>query len=143
MNDLLLKKKKFEKILSIRTHSKKFIENDLMGVNNKIAATQEFLEGIAQSCNKLRNLDPFLKGSYLDCVFLKQKEELKKLEELKREYNKYYDIYLKRYEEEKKVDILVKTLNNTIIKDKIRSEILSLDEYLNYKICKKLGQNNE
>ncbi|AFI31072.1 hypothetical protein [Borrelia crocidurae] len=143
MNDLILKKKKFEKILTIRTYNRKFSENDLMNVNNKIVEIEEFLEGIIKGLCKLNSADLFLKGNYLDYISLKQKEEIKKLEELKREYNKYYDIYLKKYAEEKKVDILIKTLNNTIIKGKIRSEILSLDEYVNYKICKKLGKNNE
>ncbi|WP_024655512.1 hypothetical protein [Borrelia hispanica] len=143
MTDLILKKKKFEKILTIKTYNRKVSENDLMNVNDKIVKIEEFLESIIKGLANLSSADLFLKGNYLDYISLKQKEEIKKLEELKREYNKYYDVYFKKYEEEKKVDILIKTLNNTIIKDKIRSEILSLDEYVNYKICKKLGKNNE
>ncbi|ETZ18365.1 Flagellar protein [Borrelia duttonii CR2A] len=103
MNDLILKKKKFEKILTIRTYNRKFSENDLMNVNNKIVKIEEFLESIIKGLCKLNSADLFLKGNYLDYISLKQKEEIKKLKELKREYNKYYDIYLKNMQKKKRL----------------------------------------
>ncbi|AHH10455.1 Flagellar protein [Borrelia coriaceae ATCC 43381] len=79
-----------------------------------------------------------MQKNYLDYLICRKSEELKKLEKLKCEYDKYYDVYFKKYREEKKVEILIKTLNNTIIKEKVKSENLCLDEYINYKVCKKL-----
>ncbi|UPA11973.1 flagellar protein FlbA [Borrelia venezuelensis] len=141
MNDLIFKKKIFEKILSIRTYDRKSSENALVNVNNKISKIEEFLEGIFAGLNKLNNMDVFSKGNYLDYLTYRKGKGLKKLEKLKHEYDKYHDIYLKKYGEEKKVDILIKTLNDTIIKEKVKSESLFLDEYVNYRICKKLGNN--
>lgn len=59
------------------------------------------------------------------------------------EYDKYHDIYLKKYVAEKRVSMLIESLNSTIIKEKIKRENLVLDEYVNYKICKELGNINE
>ncbi|AAX16804.1 flagellar protein FlbA [Borrelia hermsii] len=143
MNDLIFKKKKFEKIMSVRTYDRKSSENDLMNINNEISKIEEFLKGNSKTLNKLNNTNIFLKGNYLDYLTCRKEKELKKLAKLKHEYNKYHDIYLKKYVVEKKVDILIKTLNNTIIKENVKSESLVLDEYVNYKICKKLGTNNE
>ncbi|BDU63032.1 hypothetical protein BOFE_05720 [Candidatus Borrelia fainii] len=141
MNDLIFKKKIFEKILSIRAYDRKFSENDLVNVNNKISKIEEFLEGMSEGLNKLNNMDVFSKGNYLDYLTYIKGKELKKLEKLKHEYDKYHDIYLKKYGEEKKVDILIKTLDDIIIKEKVKGESLFLDEYVSYRICKKLGNN--
>ncbi|WP_421622841.1 flagellar export protein FliJ [Borrelia sp. MN22-0132] len=141
MNDLISKKKIFEKIVSLRTYDRKSSESDLINVNNKISKIEEFLEGISEGLNKLNNMDVFSKENYLDYLTYRKGKELRNLEKLKHEHDKYHDIYLKKYGEEKKVDILIKTLNDIIIKEKVKRESLFLDEYVNYRICKKLGNN--
>ncbi|AHH05127.1 flagellar protein FlbA [Borrelia miyamotoi] len=143
MSDLDFKRKKFEKILNIRVYDRKLSENDLMNINSKISEIEEFLEGISKDLNRLNGIDVFLKGNYLDYLTSKKKEELKKLVKFRHEYDKYHDIYLKKYGAEKKVSMLIESLNSTIIKEKIKSENLVLDEYVNYKICKELGNINE
>ncbi|QFP42032.1 flagellar protein FlbA [Borrelia miyamotoi] len=143
MSDLNFKIKKFEKILNIRVYDRKLSENDLMNINSKISEIEEFLEGISKDLNRLNGIDIFLKGNYLDYLTSKKKEELKKLVKFRYEYDKYHDIYLKKYGAEKKVSMLIESLNSTIIKEKIKSENLVLDEYVNYKICNELGNINE
>ncbi|AWG42677.1 flagellar protein FlbA [Candidatus Borreliella tachyglossi] len=143
MNDLNLKKKKFEKILSIKTYDKRFSEIELMNINNQISEITEFVGKIPERVKKLSDEDTLLRGYYLDYLNSKKKEELKNISKLKYEYKKYYDVYLKKYREEKKINILIKGLNDTIIIKKEKKESLLLDEYINYKICKKLGINDE
>ncbi|AGT27284.1 hypothetical protein [Borrelia miyamotoi] len=143
MSDLDFKRKKFEKILNIRVYDRKLSENDLMNINSKISEIEEFLEGIFKDLNRLNGIDVFLKGNYLDYLTSKKKEELKKLVKFRHEYDKYHDIYLKKYVAEKRVSMLIESLNSTIIKEKIKRENLVLDEYVNYKICKELGNINE
>ncbi|WP_445435894.1 flagellar protein FlbA [Candidatus Borreliella tachyglossi] len=115
MNDLNLKKKKFEKILSIKTYDKRFSEIELMNINNQISEITEFVGKIHERVKKLSDEDTLLRGYYLDYLNSKKKEELKNISKLKYEYKKYYDVYLKKYREEKKINILIKGLNDTII----------------------------
>ncbi|AHH08252.1 hypothetical protein [Borrelia anserina] len=129
--------------MGVRAYNKKSSENDLMRVNNKISEIEEFLVESSKDLKKLNNIDIFLQGNCLDYLAFKKKKELEKLAKLKKEYEQYHDIYLKKYGDEKRVDILIKTLNNTITREKIRSARLFLDEYVSCKICKGLGNSNE
>ncbi|AYE36173.1 flagellar protein FlbA [Borrelia turcica IST7] len=143
MSDLIFKKKKFEKILVVKTYDKKFSEINLMNINDNISKIEKFIDEVPNCVKELNNVDILCKGNYLDYLNFKKKEELKKLVKLKNEYNKHYDTYLEKYKEEKKVKILIKILNDTIIKGKEKKESSFLDEYVNYEICRKLGNSNE
>ena len=143
MSDLYFKIKKFKKILNFRAYDRKLIESDLININGKISKIEEFLDGVSKDLNGLNDMDVFLKGNCLDYLASRKKEEFKKLAKFKHEYDKYHGIYLTKYGEEKKISILIESLNSTIIKEKLKNENLFLDEYVNYKICKELGNINE
>ncbi|BCR21725.1 flagellar protein FlbA [Borrelia sp. HM] len=143
MSGLYFKIRKFKKILNIRAYDRKLSENDLININGKISKIEEFLEGISKDLDGLNDMDVFLKGNYLDYLTFRKKEELKKLVKFKHEYDKYRGIYLKKYGEEKKISMLIESLNSTIIKETLKNENLFLDEYVNYKIFKKLGNIDE
>ena len=57
MNDLILKKKKFEKILVVKTYDKKFSEINLMNINDNISKIEKFIDGIPNCVKKLNNVD--------------------------------------------------------------------------------------
>lgn len=143
MNDLDFRKQKLNRILTIRTYFRKLSERDLMNVNKKISKINQFSDGIP---NLLRNLNSFndlyIRG-YIDCLNCKKIQNFKILEELRKHYNEYYDIYVDKYRQEKKVEILIKDLNNSIIKNREKKESLLLDEHVNYKVCQNLRNESE
>ncbi|WKC57858.1 flagellar protein FlbA [Borrelia sp. P9F1] len=143
MNDLIFKKEKFEKILVVRAYDKKRSEFDLINANGNVAKVEKFLDAIPDYVKALSDEDVLYKGSFLDYLNKKKEKELKKLVKVKHEYDKYYDTYLEKYGEEKKVKILIKVLNDTIIKKKEKRESLFLDEYVGYEVCRRLENSNE
>ncbi|QMU99083.1 flagellar protein FlbA [Borrelia sp. A-FGy1] len=143
MIDLIFKKKKFEKILVVKTYNKKFSEINLMNINDDILKIEKFIDAIPNYIKELNNVDILYKKSCLDFLIYKKREKLKSLVKLKSEYDKYHSAYLENYKEEKRIKILIKILNDTIIKEKEKKESSFLDEYINYEVYKKLGTNNE
>ncbi|UER67477.1 flagellar protein FlbA [Borrelia sp. BU AG58] len=143
MNNLIIKKKKFEKILIVKTYDKRCSELNLMNISGDVSKIGKFIDEVPGCAKALKGVDVLCKGNYLDYLNKKKKEELKKLAKLKHEYKKYYDIYLKKYKEEKRIKILIKILNDTIIKGKEKRESSSFDEHIEYEICKELGNSNE
>ncbi|WKD00638.1 flagellar protein FlbA [Borreliella americana] len=143
MNDLNFRKQKLNRILTIRTHFRKLSERDLMNINKKISKINQFSDGIS---NLLKNLngfnDLYIRG-YIDCLNYKKAQNFKILEELRKQYNEYYDIYVDKYRQEKKIKILIKTLNDSIIKNREKKESLLLDEHVNYKVCQNLRNESE
>ncbi|MCD2378932.1 flagellar protein FlbA, partial [Borreliella burgdorferi] len=61
----------------------------------------------------------------------------------RKHYNKCYDVYVDKYRQEKKIKILIKNLNNSIIKNREKKESLLLDEHVNYKVCQNLRNESE
>ncbi|UGQ15979.1 MULTISPECIES: flagellar protein FlbA [unclassified Borrelia] len=143
MNNLILKKERFGKILVVKTYDKKRSEFNLIDINTNISKIEKFVDAIPDYVKILGNMDVLCKGDYLDYLNKKKKEELKKLVKFKHEYKKHYDTYLEKYGEEKKVKILIKILNDTIIRRREKSESSFLDEYVGYEICRKLGDGDE
>lgn len=87
-------------------------------------------------------IDLYIRG-YIDCLNYKKTQNFKILEELRKHYNKCYDVYVDKYRQEKKIKILIKNLNNSIIKNREKKESLLLDEHVNYKVCQNLRNESE
>ncbi|AJA90115.1 flagellar protein FlbA [Borreliella chilensis] len=138
MNDLNFRKQKLNRILAIRTYYRKLSERDLMNINKKILKINQFLDGIPNILKSLDSFDNLSIRGYIDCLNYKKKQDFKILEKLKKNYNECYDIYVDKYREEKKIEILIKILNGSIIKNREKKESLLLDEYANYKVCQNL-----
>ncbi|WKC80614.1 flagellar protein FlbA [Borreliella tanukii] len=143
MNDLNFRKQKLNRILTIRTYYRKLSERDLMDVNKKISKINHFSDEIPNLLKSLNSLDDLFVRGYMDCLNYKKKQNFKILEELRKNYNDCYDTYVNKYREEKKIKILIKTLNNSIIKNREKKESLLLDEYVNYKVCQNLRIESE
>ncbi|WKC79694.1 flagellar protein FlbA [Borreliella tanukii] len=143
MNDLNFRKQKLNRILTIRTYYRKLSERDLMDVNKKISKINHFSDEIPNLLKSLNSLDDLFVRGYMDFLNYKKKQNFKILEELRKNYNDCYDTYVNKYREEKKIKILIKTLNNSIIKNREKKESLLLDEYVNYKVCQNLRIESE
>ncbi|MGF7101697.1 flagellar protein FlbA [Borreliella kurtenbachii] len=143
MNDLNFRKQKLNKILTIRAYFRKLSERDLMNVNNKISKINQFSDGIPNLLKNLNNFNDLYIRGYIDCLNYKKTQNFKILEELKKHYNERYDIYVDKYRQEKKIKILIKILNNSIIKNREKKESLLLDEHVNYKVCQNLRNESE
>nr|WP_267509066.1 flagellar protein FlbA [Borreliella garinii] len=143
MNDLNFRKQKLNRILTIRTYHRKLSERDLMNINKKISKINQFSDGIPNLLKSLNNFDALSIRGYIDYLNYKKKQNFKILEELRKHHNECYDIYVDKYREEKKIKILIKTLNNFIIKNREKKESLLLDEYVNYKVCQNLRIESE
>ncbi|WKC75111.1 flagellar FliJ family protein [Borreliella yangtzensis] len=143
MNDLNFRKQKLNRILTIRTYYRKLSERDLMDVNKKISKINQFSDEIFNILKSLKSSKDLFIRDYIDCLNYKKKQNFKILEKLKKNYNECYDIYLNKYREEKKIKILIKTLNDSIIKNIEKKESLLLDEYVNYKVCQNLRIESE
>ncbi len=116
MNDLNFRKQKLNRILTIRTYFRKLSERDLMNVNKKISKINQFSDGIPNILKNLNGFDDLYIRGYIDCLNYKKTQNFKILEELRKQYNKCYDVYVDKYRQEKKIKILIKNLNNSIIK---------------------------
>ncbi len=114
-----------------------------MNINKKISKINQFSDGIPNLLKRLSSLDALSIRGYIDYLNYKKKQNFKILEELRNHYNECYDIYVDKYREEKKIKILIKTLNNFIIKNREKKESLLLDEYVNYKVCQNLRIESE
>ncbi|WP_424632324.1 flagellar FliJ family protein [Borreliella lusitaniae] len=143
MNDLNFRKQKLNKILTIRAYHRKLSERDLMNINNKISKINQFSDEIPSILKNLSNFDDLSIRGYIDCLNYKKQQNCKVLEKLRKYHNECYDTYVDKYREEKKIKILIKTLNNSIIKNREKRESLLLDEYVNYKVCQNLGIESE
>ncbi|WNY65755.1 flagellar protein FlbA [Borreliella andersonii] len=143
MNDLNFKKQKLNRILTIRTYFRKLSERDLMNVNKKISKINQFSDGIPNLLKNLNSFNDLYIRGYIDCLNCKKIQNFKILEELRKHYNEYYDIYVDKYRQEKKIKILIKDLNNSIIKNREKKESLLLDEHVNYKVCQNLRNESE
>ncbi|AIK18593.1 flagellar protein FlbA [Borreliella afzelii] len=143
MNDLNFRKQKLNRILTIRTYYRKLSERNLMNINKKISKINQFSDEIPNLLKSLNSFDDLSIRGYIDCLNYKKKQNFKILGELRKHYNECYDIYVDKYREEKKIKILIKTLNNSIIKNREKKESLLLDEYVNYKVCQDLRIESE
>ncbi|QFI14422.1 flagellar protein FlbA [Borrelia sp. CA_690] len=143
MNDLNFRKQKLKKILTIRAYHRKLSERDLMNVNKKISEINQFSDEIPDLLKSLSGFDDLSVIGYIDCLNYKKNQDFTILKELRKHYNQCYDVYVDKYREEKKIKILIKTLNNSIIKNKEKKESLVLDEYVNYKVCQNLRIESE
>ncbi|MCD2332244.1 flagellar protein FlbA [Borreliella americana] len=143
MNDLNFRKQKLNRILTIRIYFRKLSEKDLMNINKKISKINQFSDGISNLLKNLNGFDDLYIRGYIDCLNRKKAQNFKILEELRKQYNEYYDIYVDKYRQEKKIEILIKTLNNSIIKNREKKESLLLDEHVNYKVCQNLRNESE
>ncbi|EEF82087.1 flagellar FliJ family protein [Borreliella valaisiana] len=143
MNDLNFRKQKLNRILTIRTYYRKLSERDLMDVNKKISKINQFSDEIPNILKSLNSPDDLFIRGYIDCLNYKKKQNFKILEKLRKNYNECYDTYVNKYREEKKIKILIKTLNNSIIRNREKKESLLLDEYVNYKVCQNLRIESE
>ncbi|SCW32372.1 flagellar protein FlbA [Borreliella japonica] len=143
MNDLNFKKQKLNRVLTIRTYHRKLSERDLMNINEKILKINQFSDGISNLLKNLNSFDDLSIRGYIDCLNYKKKQNYKILKGLRKYYDECYDIYVDKYREEKKINILIKTLNNSIIKSREKKESLLLDEYVNYKVCQNLRIKSE
>ncbi len=143
MNDLNFRKQKLNRILTIRTYFRKLSERDLMNINKKISKINQFSDGIPNILKNLNGFDDLYIRGYIDCLNYKKTQNFKILEELRKQYNKCYDVYVDKYRQEKKIKILIKNLNNSIIKNREKKESLLLDEYVNYKVCQNLRNESE
>ncbi|MBB6042957.1 flagellar FliJ family protein [Borreliella yangtzensis] len=143
MNDLNFRKQKLNRILTIRTYYRKLSERDLMDVNKKISKINQFSDEIPNILKNLNSPEDLFIRDYIDCLNYKKKQNFKILEKLKKNYNECYDIYLNKYREQKKIKILIKTLNDSIIRNIEKKESLLLDEYVNYKVCQNLRIESE
>ncbi|AIJ29656.1 flagellar FliJ family protein [Borreliella valaisiana] len=143
MNDLNFRKQKLNRILTIRTYYRKLSERDLMDVNKKISKINQFSDEIPNILKNLNSPDDLFIRGYIDCLNYKKKQNFKILEKLRKNYNECYDTYVNKYREEKKIKILIKTLNNSIIRNREKKESLLLDEYVNYKVCQNLRIESE
>ncbi|AXK70282.1 flagellar protein FlbA [Borreliella burgdorferi] len=143
MNDLNFRKQKLNRILTIRTYFRKLSERDLMNVNKKISKINQFSDGIPNILKNLNGFDDLYIRGYIDCLNYKKTQNFKILEELRKQYNKCYDVYVDKYRQEKKIKILIKNLNNSIIKNREKKESLLLDEHVNYKVCQNLRNESE
>nr|AAA85610.1 orf18; Method: conceptual translation supplied by author [Borreliella burgdorferi] len=118
MNDLNFRKQKLNRILTIRTYFRKLSERDLMNINKKISKINQFSDGIPNILKNLNGFDDLYIRGYIDCLNYKKTQNFKILEELRKHYNKCYDVYVDKYRQEKKIKILIKNLNNSIIKNR-------------------------
>ncbi|WKC89815.1 flagellar protein FlbA [Borreliella finlandensis] len=143
MNYLNFRKQKLSRILTIRTYFRKLSERDLMNINKKISKINQFSDGIPNVLKNLNGFDDLYIRGYIDCLNYKKTQNFKILEELRKQYNKCYDIYVDKYRQEKKIKILIKNLNNSIIKNREKKESLLLDEHVNYKVCQNLRNESE
>ncbi|WKC77856.1 flagellar protein FlbA [Borreliella turdi] len=143
MNDLNFRKQKLNKILTIRTYYRKLSERDLMNLNKKISKINQFSDGIPNLLKSMNSFDNLSIRGYIDCLNYKKKQNFKILEKLKKYHNECYDVYVDKYRDEKKIKILIKTLNDSIIKDREKKESLLLDEHINYKVCQNLRIESE
>ncbi|EEC21740.1 flagellar protein FlbA [Borreliella burgdorferi] len=143
MNDLNFRKQKLNRILTIRTYFRKLSERDLMNINKKISKINQFSDGIPNILKNLNGFDDLYIRGYIDCLNYKKTQNFKILEELRKQYNKCYDVYVDKYRQEKKIKILIKNLNNSIIKNREKKESLLLDEHVNYKVCQNLRNESE
>ncbi|AAC66661.1 flagellar protein FlbA [Borreliella burgdorferi] len=143
MNDLNFRKQKLNRILTIRTYFRKLSERDLMNINKKISKINQFSDGIPNILKNLNGFDDLYIRGYIDCLNYKKTQNFKILEELRKHYNKCYDVYVDKYRQEKKIKILIKNLNNSIIKNREKKESLLLDEHVNYKVCQNLRNESE
>ncbi|WP_434246200.1 flagellar protein FlbA [Borreliella burgdorferi] len=143
MNDLNFRKQKLNRILTIRTYFRKLSERDLMDINKKISKINQFSDGIPNILKNLNGFNDLYIRGYIDCLNYKKTQNFKILEELRKHYNKCYDVYVDKYRQEKKIKILIKNLNNSIIKNREKKESLLLDEYVNYKVCQNLRNESE
>ncbi|EEG99698.1 flagellar protein FlbA [Borreliella burgdorferi] len=143
MNDLNFRKQKLNRILTIRTYFRKLSERDLMNVNKKISKINQFSDGIPNILKNLNGFNDLYIRGYIDCLNYKKTQNFKILEELRKQYNKCYDVYVDKYRQEKKIKILIKNLNNSIIKNREKKESLLLDEHVNYKVCQNLRNESE
>ncbi|EEH00473.1 flagellar protein [Borreliella finlandensis] len=143
MNDLNFRKQKLNRILTIRTYFRKLSERDLMNINKKISKINQSSDGIPNILKNLNGFDDLYIRGYIDCLNYKKTQNFKILEELRKQYNKCYDIYVDKYRQEKKIKILIKNLNNSIIKNREKKESLLLDEHVNYKVCQNLRNESE
>ncbi|WKC78770.1 flagellar protein FlbA [Borreliella turdi] len=143
MNDLNFRKQKLNKILTIRIYYRKLSERDLMNVNKEISKINQFSDGIPNLLKSLNSFDNLSIRGYIDCLNYKKKQNFKILEKLKKYHNECYDAYVDKYRDEKKIKILIKTLNDSIIKDREKKESLLLDEHINYKVCQNLRIESE
>lgn len=114
-----------------------------MDVNKKISKINQFSDEIFNILKSLKSPKDLFIRDYIDCLNYKKKQNFKILEKLKKNYNECYDIYLNKYREEKKIKILIKTLNDSIIRNIEKKESLLLDEYANYKVCQNLRIESE
>ncbi|EEH32728.1 flagellar protein [Borreliella burgdorferi 29805] len=143
MNDLNFRKQKLNRILTIRTYFRKLSERGLMNINKKISKINQFSDGIPNILKNLNDFDDLYIRGYIDCLNYKKTQNFKILEELRKQYNKCYDVYVDKYRQEKKIKILIKNLNNSIIKNREKKESLLLDEHVNYKVCQNLRNESE
>ncbi|ADQ29036.1 flagellar protein FlbA [Borreliella burgdorferi] len=143
MNDLNFRKQKLNRILTIRTYFRKLSERDLMDINKKISKINQFSDGIPNILKNLNGFNDLYIRGYIDCLNYKKTQNFKILEELRKHYNKCYDVYVDKYRQEKKIKILIKNLNNSIIKNREKKESLLLDEHVNYKVCQNLRNESE
>lgn len=143
MNDLNFRKQKLNRILTIRTYFRKLSERGLMNINKKISKINQFSDGIPNILKNLNDFDDLYIRGYIDCLNYKKTQNFKILEELRKQYNKCYDVYIDKYRQEKKIKILIKNLNNSIIKNREKKESLLLDEHVNYKVCQNLRNESE
>ncbi|ACK74781.1 flagellar protein FlbA [Borreliella burgdorferi] len=143
MNDLNFRKQKLNRILTIRTYFRKLSERDLMNINKKISKINQFSDGIPNILKNLNGFNDLYIRGYIDCLNYKKTQNFKILEELRKHYNKCYDVYVDKYRQEKKIKILIKNLNNSIIKNREKKESLLLDEHVNYKVCQNLRNESE
>ncbi|EOA80420.1 flagellar FliJ family protein [Borreliella burgdorferi] len=143
MNDLNFRKQKLNRILTIRTYFRKLSERDLMNINKKISKINQFSDGIPNILKNLNGFNDLYIRGYIDCLNYKKTQNFKILEELRKQYNKCYDVYVDKYRQEKKIKILIKNLNNSIIKNREKKESLLLDEHVNYKVCQNLRNESE
>ncbi len=143
MNDLNFRKQKLNRILTIRTYFRKLSERDLMNINKKISKINQFSDGVPNILKNLNGFDDLYIRGYIDCLNYKKTQNFKILEELRKQYNKCYDVYIDKYRQEKKIKILIKNLNNSIIKNREKKESLLLDEHVNYKVCQNLRNESE
>ncbi|WNY69443.1 flagellar protein FlbA [Borreliella andersonii] len=143
MNDLNFRKQKLNRILTIRTYFRKLSERDLMNINKKISKINQFSDGIPSLLKNLNIFNDLYIRGYIDCLNCKKIQNFKILEELRKHYNESYDVYVDKYRQEKKVEILIKDLNNSIIKNREKKESLLLDEHVNYKVCQNLRNESE
>ncbi|WPM06016.1 flagellar protein FlbA [Borreliella sinica] len=143
MNNLNFRKQKLNRILNIRAYHKKLSERNLVNINNKISKLNQFSDEIPNLLKSLNSFDDLFVRDYIDCLNHKKKQNFKILGELKKYRNECYDTYIDKYREEKKIEILIKTLDNFIIKNKEKKKCLLLDEYVNYKVCQNLRDESE